>query len=164
MTITPFIPSHHLRKTMAKRIQVRLPSHTDYLDLIRDFVSRLARESGFDEENIYKISLAVDEACTNVIRHAYGPKGHNFVEVEVEADDIRFTVIVADSGKGFDASLIREPDIKVNMARHKFGGFGLYLMKTLMDEVTFSMNPGVRNEVRLTKYKTTENSENRDTS
>lgn len=146
---------------MTKRLQLRLPSHTDYLDLIRDIITRLALDSGFEEEDVYKISLAVDEACTNVIRHAYGPEEPHFVEVEVEADQARFTVIIADSGKGFDTAAIREPDIEVNMARHKFGGFGLYLMKTLMDEVTFSMNPGVRNEVRLTKYKTRGN---RDTS
>ena len=138
---------------MIKHIQIKLPSHTDYLDVIRDVISKLALDSGFDEEDVYKISLAVDEACTNVIRHAYGQEGQYFVEVEVEADEAKFTVIVADNGRGFDPLQIREPDIQDNMARHKFGGFGLYLMKTLMDEVTFSMNPGKRNEVRLTKYR-----------
>lgn len=137
---------------MIKRFQLKLPSHTDYLDLIRDFISKLAEHSGFDEENVYKIALAVDEACTNVIRHAYSKNEMNPIDIEVQLDDKIFTVIVSDTGRGFDPDSVNEPDLEDIMLRHKVGGFGLYLIKTLMDEVDFSIDPEVRNEVRMTKH------------
>ena len=137
---------------MSTHVQLKLPSHTDYLDVIREFISKLAHDAGFDEENIYKIALALDEACTNVIRHAYGQENERYIEVDAEADGKGLTITVSDRGKGFDPDSVEEPDIEKLMAQHKFGGFGLYLIKTLMDEVDFSIEPGVRNEVRMTKY------------
>lgn len=137
---------------MTKHFQLKLPSHTDHLDLIRDFISKLSDHVGFDEENVYKIALAVDEACTNVIRHAYRRGNEQFIEVKIELDDKTLVVAVSDTGKGFNPDGIGVPDLEDYMARHKVGGFGLFLIKTLMDEVEFSINPGVKNEVRMTKF------------
>jgi serine/threonine-protein kinase RsbW len=137
---------------MSKHLHVKVPSHTDYLDVIREFISKLASEAGFDEENIHKIALALDEACTNVIRHAYDQGEDGFVELEATVNRKGLSITVSDNGRGFDPDTIEAPDIEKLMAQHKFGGFGLYLMKTLMDEVEFSIAPGVRNEVRMTKY------------
>ena len=137
---------------MTEYFQLRLPSHTDYLDLIRDFVSKLSDHAGFNEENVYKIALAVDEACTNVIRHAYRRGNEQFIDVHIELDDKGLTITVSDTGVGFDPASVSEPDLEEYMARHKVGGFGLYLIKTVMDEVNFSINPGVKNEVRMTKF------------
>ena len=137
---------------MSKSFHFHLPSHTDFLDLIRDFISKLSVYAGFGEENVYKISLAVDEACTNVIRHAYDEVDTRLIDIEIEISDGQFTVIVSDTGKGFNPDEIKEPDLQDYILRHKVGGFGLYLMKTLMDEVEFSIKPGVRNAVRMTKY------------
>ena len=137
---------------MSKQVQLKLPSHTDYLDVIREFISKLAHEAGFDEENVHKIALALDEACTNVIRHAYDGGDEQCVEVEAEVDRNGMKITVSDSGKGFDPDTVETPNIEKLMAQHRFGGFGLYIIKTVMDEVDFSIDPGVRNEVRMTKY------------
>ena len=137
---------------MNKHVQLKLPSHTDYLDVIREFISKLANDAGFSEENVHKIALALDEACTNVIRHAYDPGDEHYVEVEAQLDGGALRITVSDSGRGFDPESIETPNLEKLMAQHKFGGFGLYLIKTLMDEVDFSIEPGVRNEVRMTKY------------
>ena len=137
---------------MSRHLHLKVPSHTDYLDVIRDFISKLATEAGFDEENVHKIALALDEACTNVIRHAYDRGEEGFVEVEANVNRKGLSLTVSDSGRGFNPDRIETPDIEKLMAQHKFGGFGLYLIKTLMDEVEFSIAPGVRNEVRMTKH------------
>jgi len=118
---------------MSEHFHLELPSDTDFLDLIRDFVAKLSEYAGFGEENIYKISLAVDEACTNVIRHAYDEGDARRIDIETVIGDDTFTVIVSDAGKGFNPDTIREPDLQDYIIRHKVGGFGLYLMKTLMD-------------------------------
>ena len=98
-----------------------------------------------------KIS-ALDEACTNVIRHAYDGEDEKYVEVEAEVDSTGMTITVSDSGKGFDPDAVETPNIERFMAQHKFGGFGLYIIKTVMDDVNFYIDPGVRNQVRMTKY------------
>jgi serine/threonine-protein kinase RsbW len=136
---------------MIEQFHLQLPSHTDFLDLIRDFISKLSDYAGFGEEDVYKISLAVDEACTNVIRHAYNEEDAQRIDMDVEIQAEQFIVIVSDSGRGFDPDKIGEPDLQDYIIRHKVGGFGLYLMKTLMDTVEFSIEPGVRNAVRMVK-------------
>jgi len=137
---------------MTETFHLQLPSHTDFLDLIRDFISKLSVYAGFGDENVYKISLAVDEACTNIIRHAYDEGNIRLIDIETEINNGQFTVIVSDTGKGFNPDDVGEPDLQDYIVRHKVGGFGLYLIKTLMDEVEFSIEPGVRTAVRMTKF------------
>jgi serine/threonine-protein kinase RsbW len=137
---------------MTESFHLQLPSNTDFLDLIRDFISKLSGYAGFDEENVYKISLAVDEACTNVIRHAYDQGDAQIIDIEAKISNGQFTVIVSDTGKGFNPDEVGEPNLQDFILRHKVGGFGLYLIKTLMDKVDFSIEPGVRNAVQMRKF------------
>jgi len=133
--------------------QLRLPSQTDNLELIRDFVSKVAEKVGFGEDDVGKIELACDEACTNVIKHAYAQKnGKQTLDVIIKVDFDKFILIVADHGKGFDPQKIKVPQMDEYLAELKVGGLGIYLMKTLMDEVDYDIQPGVKNQVRMVKY------------
>lgn len=132
---------------------LRIPSRTDNLELIREFVSKVAAKVGFGEDDIGKIELACDEACSNVIKHAYDQKnGSRSLDVLIRVDLKKFTLIVTDHGKGFDPAKIQMPDMKEYLAQLKVGGLGIYLMKTLMDEVDYDIKPGVRNQVKMVKY------------
>ena len=130
---------------------LRIPSETQNLELIREFVSGVASKVGFDSEEINKIELAVDEACTNVIEHAYkGKKGD--IDIAIKVDYQKFTVIVTDRGDAFRFRDVEMPDMNEYLAELRVGGLGIYLMKTLMDEVEYHSEPGVKNEVRMVKY------------
>lgn len=132
---------------------LRIPSRTDNLELIREFVSKVAAMVGFNEDDVGKIELACDEACSNVIKHAYENRnGNRRLDVLIRCDLKKFTLIVTDHGKGFDPTKIKMPDMKEYLAELKVGGLGIYLMKTLMDEVDYSIKPGVRNQVKMVKY------------
>jgi len=111
--------------------------------------------AGFDDEEVGKIQLAVDEACTNVVRHAYDPsvRDKKDIEITVEFDSEAFVVTVTDRGKGFDPQAVPEPDMEHLRVEMRPGGLGIHLMKILMDKVEFSIQPYVRNQVRLTKYR-----------
>ena len=135
-------------KVMTKRIL----SQTDHLSEVRDFISAAAGEFGFSEEDIANISLAVDEACTNIIKHAYQNAPDKEIEISVIRSKGNFEVRIVDYGKKFDPTEIRPPDLRQNMAHHRRGGLGVYLMKRLMDKVEYSFQPGKHNEVRLVKY------------
>ena len=133
--------------------QLRLPSQTDNLELIRCFVSKIAEKVGFVEEDIGKIELACDEACANVIKHAYSESNKDkSLDIAIRLDYQKLTVIVTDHGKGFDPAAIHSPVMKEYLAELKVGGLGIYLMRTLMDEIDYEIKPGIVNKVKMSKY------------
>ena len=135
-----------------EKYQLRIPSKTDNLDLIRTFVSHVAETVGFNEDEVYKLELAVDEACANVIKHAYSKDSKHSINLIIEIDYNKLTIIITDSGKGFDVEKILNRDIKEYLAEMRVGGLGVHLIKALMDEVEFKSEPGVKTQVKMTKY------------
>lgn len=131
---------------------LKIPSQTDNLELIRNFVAGLAKKVGFDEDESNKIELAVDEACTNVVEHAYQHDESRDIDIAIKIDYNKFTVIVTDKGRSFNFEELELPDMKSYLAELRVGGLGIYLMKTLMDEVDYRSKPGVKNEVKMVKY------------
>jgi serine/threonine-protein kinase RsbW len=131
---------------------LHIESRTERLIAVRDFVSAAAREFGFADEEISKIALAVDEACTNVIKHAYEFDSGKQITVTVKRGDDAFEVTIRDTGKQFDATNLQPPDMKEYLSHFRRGGLGVYLMKTLMDKIEYKFEPGQPNEVCLTKY------------
>ncbi|OGU55630.1 MAG: serine/threonine protein kinase [Ignavibacteria bacterium RBG_13_36_8] len=132
--------------------ELTVKSSTDNLAQIRDFTQFAALESGFSEENVGKIVLAVDEACTNIIKHAYrySPRGDIYISVKLE--NSKFIISIVDEGIHFDPNIVPEPNIKEYHKKRKVGGLGMYLMKKLMDEVKYSNLADNRNQVTLVKY------------
>jgi serine/threonine-protein kinase RsbW len=126
-------------------------SRTDNLLVIREFVSEEARAFGFSDEDAANIILAVDEACTNIIKHAYQYATDKEIEVTVLRKNRSFEIRIFDNGRSFDPSTIRQPDLKEHIGHRKRGGLGVYLMKKLMDKVEYDFHKGKRNEVRLIK-------------
>ena len=131
---------------------VRLPSQTDNLELIRTFVAGVARKVGLHDEDINKIELAVDEACTNVVEHAYKDKENENIDVAIQIDYQKFTVIVTDKGQQFSPNDIQMPDMEQYLAELRVGGLGIYLMKTLMDEVQYHTDEEGKNSVKMVKH------------
>ncbi|MFN0157948.1 MAG: ATP-binding protein [Bacteroidota bacterium] len=130
---------------------LKIESKTERLIDVRDFVSTAARESGFGDEEVSKIALAIDEACTNIIKHAYNFDPAKEITVTVKRDKASFEVLISDHGKGFNPGNVPAPDMKEYLSHFRRGGLGVYLMRSLMDKVEYSIVPG-RNEVRLVKY------------
>jgi serine/threonine-protein kinase RsbW len=135
-----------------KTATIHIESRTERLSAVREFVSDAARSFGFSEEDVGKIALAVDEACTNVIKHAYKFDPSREIAISVKGADRAFMVSIRDSGRAFDPTGIHQPDMKEYMTHFRRGGLGVYLMRSLMDKVEYNIEPGKKNEVRLTKY------------
>ena len=143
-------------KTVQKKnnlFRLKLPAASENLDIIRKFIAGIAENMGFSEEEIYQVELAVDEACANVIKHAYideNTKEKN-IHVTVKTQNRQIEITIADKGVGFNPRSIKTPNMDEYLKKMKPGGLGLHLIKTLMDKVYFRINPGVRNEVRMIK-------------
>ena len=135
-----------------KKYQLKIPSQSDNLAIIRDVVAKVASRVGFDTDEASKIELAVDEACTNVIKHAYANNSNQMIEVSIKVDQKKLIIIVADKGKGFNPDEIKLPDLNKSIKEGRKGGLGLCLIKTLMDKVEFEIKPGSKTQVKMIKY------------
>jgi serine/threonine-protein kinase RsbW len=126
-------------------------SRTENLSLIRDFISSQASSSGLTAEEIENIMLAVDEACTNIIKHAYKSYPDGDIVIKLEYNHDKLIISIIDHGNTFDPDTVPDPDLQKYYRNGKVGGLGMYLMKTLMDEVKYISVPGKYNKVLLLK-------------
>ena len=74
------------------------------------------------------------------------------IDIAIEIDFNKFSIIVTDKGKGFDISKIKTPDMKEYLAEMRVGGLGIFLMRSLMDEVDFNIKSDGINQVKMIKY------------
>jgi serine/threonine-protein kinase RsbW len=116
-----------------------------------DCVTEWAQRAGFDERALYEIQLAVDEACANVVDHAYQGADPGDIEVSCCLDDQILTVQVRDWGKGFDLTSVEEPDLDAPLEERTLGGLGLFLVRQVMDDVQFRSDPELGNELTMSK-------------
>lgn len=135
-----------------KTVTLNIESRTERLIEVREFVATNATEFGFSDEEASKIALAVDEACTNVIKHAYRFDPSQLIAITIRPKNNAFEVSIVDSGNHFNPDEIHAPDMKEYLSHFRRGGLGMYLMKSLMDKVEYLIGPGKKNEVRLVKY------------
>ncbi len=139
-------------KAKTQKYKLKIPSITENLKMIREFVLKIAAKAGFKEETQEQIALAVDEACTNVIKHAHHHDARRLMDIQIQTDANKMKITITDKGRGFDITKLKDPDVEKFIKESKHGGLGIYLIKTLMDEVDYEFNPGVKNQVQLTKY------------
>ncbi|EJL47567.1 serine-protein kinase RsbW [Brevibacillus agri] len=143
------------QKPQADVIRLTLPNQTEYLGVARLTVSGIANRMGFSYEEIEDIKLAVGEACTNAVKHAYKQKEElGFIHIECQVCRDRLCIEVSDQGVGFASELMPEQLTPIFAGRDledlDEGGLGLYLIHTLMDEVVIRSESGVA--VSMTKY------------
>ena len=137
---------------MARSIhKLTIPSSTRYLEEVRRFIETHTLQAGCDAEAVEQFKVAVDEACTNVIKHAYSGEESHELNIGVLIDPDRCTVCIRDTGVAFRPREYNEPDIFELAKRRQAGGFGVHIMRRLMDHVEYASEGNV-NEVRLTKY------------
>jgi serine/threonine-protein kinase RsbW len=132
--------------------EAKFKSTTKNLGEIRTFINNILLNIKISEEEKDKIILAVDEACTNIIKHAYKLSPNNDILIKVNLNNSELQIRIIDYGESFDPSTVPIPDIKELYREHKVGGLGLHLIRSLMDEVNFNAVPGVQNEVTLKKF------------
>jgi len=130
--------------------RIVIPSRTERLHDVRSFISDLARQHGFQDDDVNKISIAVDEACTNIIKHGYNFAPNRNIDIQVTRHNNEFEIIISDNGKQFDPDSVIIPDMKEYLSHYRKGGLGMYLMKRIMDKVEFNFRRD-RNVLRMSK-------------
>lgn len=113
------------------------PADTRYLGMVRDVARRFAESTGFDQADAQQIGLAVDEATTNVIEHAYRGSKKREIEIQFDPEDDNLCIQILHDGKPFDLPRLPEFDPTRFAAERRTGGMGLYIMKQVMDRVDY---------------------------
>jgi len=127
--------------TDRETFHLEVPADENNLSEVRDFIADICDRAGFSKSETNNTKLAVDEACTNIIKHAYRDKGGD-VRIDVQAEPGKVEINIFDRGEPFDWSKVKEPDLDLYVEIGKKGGLGIYLMNRLMDTLSYSAAPG----------------------
>jgi serine phosphatase RsbU (regulator of sigma subunit)/anti-sigma regulatory factor (Ser/Thr protein kinase) len=117
--------------------KINLPADSKNLIKVRDFVVKYGKKMGMSPKQTSEVKLAVDEAVSNIIRHAYvGKKGAFQIEMKKLEDAVELKI--KDQGVEFDWNSVLEPDLYKYVETRRKGGLGIWLIKKLIDEVEYN--------------------------
>ncbi|HLN47225.1 MAG TPA: ATP-binding protein [Magnetospirillaceae bacterium] len=126
-------------------IELRLPSKAEWVGVARLAVAGIASRLEFSIEDIEDLKLSVAEAYTNCIQHA---DDSDEVRIICTIHPDKLVVIVRDRGKGFKGTTVAPR----RLGEPQEGGLGVFLIRTLMDDVTYEVDPGRGTRLTMTKH------------
>ncbi len=140
--------------------ELKVESKLENLGRISEFIVETMKLQGIkNSRDIYAVQLAVDEASTNIIKHAYSDKinGQIFIRCMLNELESEFIVNIVDWGNSFNPNSIPRPDIATGLNARKEGGLGIYFMEKFMDIVKYDFNNGVNRLIMIKHLKTNKN-------
>lgn len=132
----------------ARSVRLRVPAKPEYITLGRLALTGLARLQPFEAETLADLKLALTEACSNSVRHAYSDGRIGFVEIVYDLAPDRLAIEVADDGRGFE---YRESADGDDLSE---GGLGIAIIRALADEFEVEGGNGRGSRLRFVKYLT----------
>lgn len=134
--------------TVCNRTEIHIPSAFGCEKMAMDFAASLAKKIGLADDRIEDLKSAVAEACLNAMEHGNKMDTGKMVNVALTVDDSKLLVDVHDYGKGIGQ--IEPPRIEDQIERrYRPRGWGLFLIKSLVDVVEFETKPDGGNIVRM---------------
>jgi len=120
---------------------------------IAEFVTAAAAQSSLNKKEIYAVEMAVDEACTNIIEHAYGGRKTGEIQItcQIEGDGLR--IIICDQGNPFDPNQVPELEPNAPLEARTRRGMGLFYIYKLMNSVEYKFDLPHGNQLTLVKYR-----------
>lgn len=133
---------------MAQAIEIKIPSDPKFLKIVRATISHVSEIMGFIPEETNNITLAVDEACSNIIKHSYCGTTDQLIEVLIHLHADRLEVLLQDYGKKVNVRQIKSRELD----DVRPGGLGVHLIKSVMDIVNYENCSDNCNQLQLVKY------------
>ncbi len=132
--------------------QLIVPAQINYLPILRNFISGLASRYKFSKSEVNALTISVDEACTNIIKHGYQNIQSGSITMNVHVKTDRLVVELIDYGASFDPNQTNDPNISQYVQIRKKGGLGIFIMKKFLDEIQY-IRSGQANILRLIKFR-----------
>jgi len=136
-------------------ITIEISAHLQYLALVRSFANCLAKHLNLSAEEAVQLEMCLDEACANsieAIRELEGECPLTKVRIDVEIKKDHFRITVQDNGKDFSQNFREALPLCPSSDRTRKRGYGLQIIKTLMDEVHYIHDPQAGNRLHLVKF------------
>ena len=141
-----------IEETMNSFIRLTIPARAEYIDMVRLTLFGIANKAGFSYEEIEDMKVAVTEACTNVVLHAYSDGQPGLVDIIFELEKEEISIRIKDEGNSFQYEPSKGKPVSLHdkeLSEVTAGGLGLFMMNALMDKVEVLSERGT--EVILTK-------------
>jgi len=133
------------------KIELHIPSVMGNEKIAMECAASMAQKMGFTEDRIEDLKTAVAEACVNAMEHGNKMDTSTKVGITLTAEESRLQVTVKDEGKGVGE--IDSPSIERKIeGKDKTRGWGIFLIKSLMNEVKFEPSPEGGNVVKMIIY------------
>jgi serine/threonine-protein kinase RsbW len=134
------LPTHTLTSTAegTRAVLLTIPARAEYITLCRLALTGISRLRPLGEETLADLKLALTEACSNSVRHAYGD-GEGHVDIRYELHPDRLVVEVTDDGEGFEPGGSRESDDELTE-----GGLGIAIIRSVADDLEIGAGAGGR--------------------
>jgi serine/threonine-protein kinase RsbW len=136
---------------MAAKNELMVAGYFKNLARIGDFIEQAAVQAGLDERGVYAIQMAVDEACTNIIEHAYGGEGKGQIRLIYTASKAGLQVVIYDHGASFNPAEVPELNTNAPLEERELGGMGLFFIRNLVDRAEFKFGTPQGNQLILFK-------------
>lgn len=131
-------------------MKIILKNQISEITRLGEELDKFGIENSIKKELINTINFVLDEVVTNVIMYAYPKDELNFIEIDIDIIDEYIVMKVIDSGKKFDPTQIKDPDISKDLTEREIGGLGIYLVKNSVDKIEYEY---IDNKNVLTIYK-----------
>ena len=121
----------------AVTVRLTIPARAEYITLCRLALTGIARLRELSDELLADLKLALTEAASNSVRHAYGDKDAGVVDISYQLFSDRLVIEVTDEGEGFDPA-----EAEGDAAELSEGGLGIAIIRAIADSVEFGVQPG----------------------
>ena len=132
------------------RKEIRIKNKISELEKVTQFVEEIGEELGLSMELQMNLNLVMEEMVTNVIFYAYPQDEEADIELLAKSDGKELTFVLSDQGKEFDPTAKEDADLDVNPAERELGGMGIFIVKNIMNKVTYQRLEG-KNLLTMTK-------------
>jgi serine/threonine-protein kinase RsbW len=133
------------------QLELEVEARIENLAAIDDFVTDAMKRLGAEDES-YRVQLAVNEACTNIIQYAYSGDCDLPIQILCSIVGNDLVVRIRDWGEPFEPNSVPVPDTQSELSDRKLGGLGILLMKKMMHEVRYVFHAGECNELTMTRH------------
>ena len=132
------------------RKELRIKNQISELEKVAQFIEEIGEELGLSMELQMNLNLVMEEMVTNVIFYAYPEGDVEDIELLAKSDGKELTFVLSDQGKEFDPTAKEDTDLDVNPADRELGGMGIFIVKNIMNKVTYQRLEG-KNLLTMTK-------------
>ena len=133
---------------MRKEIKIR--NQIGELERVARFIEEIGEEQGLDMELQMNLNLVMEEMVSNIIFYAYPEGSDATIDIVAECDGKELTFVLSDQGRAFDPTMKKDADINVNPAERDLGGMGIYIVKNIMNDLSYQRLQG-KNLLTMTK-------------